>query len=205
MTALKVVAAVVLVLFFLSRLRVGGSVEYDREGVRLRLRLSVFRFPLAPGGKGEKEEKKKGKWRKREEELEKKPPERKGGRLELVKKGLPLIGEAAGELRRKLRIDRLEISFTAASDNAADAAMAFGYANMAMGMIWPIFEQNFQVKAHHLHAGVDFQAHSPAVYIFAAVSARVGQLVSFAVRFGWKFLRLYLSQSREGNNQKEAI
>ena len=83
--------------------------------------------------------------------------------------------------------------------------MAYGYANMALGMLWPVIEQNFEVKDPKLRTGVDFISPNPAIYISAAFSARLGQLVSFGVRFGWKAIRIYL-QSRENTKmQKEAI
>ncbi len=34
-------------------------------------------------------------------------------------------------------------------------------------------------------------ADSPKIYVYAAISARLGQLVSFALRFVWKFLMAY--------------
>ena len=69
--------------------------------------------------------------------------------------------------------------------------MAYGYANMALGMLWPVVEQNFEIKDPEIHTGVDFNAKSPTIYIFAVFSARLGQLVSFGLRFGWKFIRIY--------------
>ncbi|MDE6107731.1 MAG: DUF2953 domain-containing protein [Oscillospiraceae bacterium] len=108
-----------------------------------------------------------------------------------MKQYLPLVGEAAGGMRERIAIDRLYLDFVAASQDAAGAAMAFGYANMAVGMLWPIFEQNFLVKEHRFRTDVDFSAQSPTIYLNVALSIRVGQLVSLAFRLLWCFFRLY--------------
>ena len=60
-----------------------------------------------------------------------------------------------------------------------------------------------------MRTAMDFTAKEPIVYIYAAFSARIGQLVSFALRFGWKFLKIYLRnknrQKVQKNAKKEAI
>jgi len=189
MTALKIVLVVLLVLFLLGLIRVGGDVEYSQDGVSVRIRVWAFRFQVYPRKKGEKKRPKKEKNKKEQE----KEPEKKGGPMELVKAGLPLVGEAAGALKRRIRIDELLIHYTVGGTDAAKTAMAFGYANAAVGMIWPIFEQNFEVKDYHIHTGVDFQAGRTLIYLKAAFSVRISQLVSFAVIFGVKFFKNYRS------------
>lgn len=203
MTGLKILAGVVLALFLLARVRLGGEMEYSSEGLLVKVRIGWLRFSVFPGKKDKREKKPS---RKREKSPEEKEPKQKsGGSLELVKRFLPLAGQAAGELKRKIRIDRLHLDLTVTAENAAGAAMAYGYANMALGMLWPVIEQNFEVKDPKLRTGVDFTSPNPAIYIRAAFSARLGQLVSFGVRFGWKAIRIYL-QSRENTKmQKEAI
>lgn len=209
MTGLKILAGVVLVLFLLGRIRLGGEAEYSSAGFFVKVRAGWFRFRVFPL-KGEKKEKpakpQKAKPSAHKTGKPKEAPEpRKGGSLELIKRLLPLACEAAGELKRKIRIDRLYLDLTVASADAAGTAMAYGYANMALGMLWPLIEQNFEVKDPKLHTGVDFTAQSPAVYLNAAFSARLGQLVSFGLRFGWKALRIYLQSRGNKKTQKEAI
>ena len=116
---------------------------------------------------------------------------------------LPLICEAAGELKRRIRIDELLLDYTlAGKSDAAAAAMSFGYSNAAAGIILALFEQNFEVKERRVRTAVDFNADDPKIYLYAVVSARLGQLLSFALRFGWKFLMIY---RKTKNPKKEAI
>lgn len=202
MTALKVVGVILLVLFLIGLIRVGGEAEYSAEGVKIWIRAAgvpILVFPRTTAQKkGEKKSKKgeskpksRGKKSPDEDQNEGKKPT-KGGPLGLVKTFLPLVGEAAGALKRRIRIDILCLDYTAAGGrDAAKTAMTFGYANAAIGMIWPIFEHNFEIKDYRIHTGLDFQAKEPAIYVKGAFSARIGQLVSFAVIFGVKFLKAY--------------
>lgn len=231
MTALKVVLILLLVLFLLGRIRLGGAAEYSADGFRVWARVGALRvkvFPMKPLTEEErraKEEKKAAKKTKQEakkaakkakEESQKaksgqtdepqQQPSKVGGTLKLVKQYLPLVGEAAGGLKRRTRVDRLNVDFVAAGgDDPASAAMSFGYSSATYSIIWPIFEQNFTVKEHRFRTAVDFQAKEPLVYIYAAFSARLGQLVSFALILGWKFLKLYQSGKKSAIKQKEAI
>jgi len=252
MTALKVLLVVLLLLFLLSLIRVGGEGEYGAEGVAVRVKIGPVKLQVFPLKKKDpqaqeekkrrKEEKKKAKAEKKRAKEEKKrakeagqrakegqnkgaaapsstpqagaeetasqPPEekpkKKGGALDLVKAGLPLVGEAAGELRRKIRIDELSLDLVLGGRvDAARAAMAFGWANAIIGGILPVFENSFDVKERQIRTGMDFNAPGTTVWIRAAFSARIGQLVSFALRFGWKFFRRYQAQKKKAGTTKK--
>lgn len=198
MTAFKVLLIFLLVLFLIGRIRLGGMVEYAAQGLLVKLRIGGIWLRLYPGKKkkGEKKPPKKKKKKEKPTGEEKEEP-KAGGPLSLVKQYLPLVGEAAGGMKRRIVIDRLFLDFTAASQDAAGAAMAFGYANMAVGMLWPIFEQNFVVKDHRFRTDVDFAAQSPTVYLNVALSIRIGQLVSFVLRLLWRFFQLYRQGKKE--------
>lgn len=199
MTALKIIAAVLLALFLLGRIRVGGAGEYAAGGFRAWVKIGPFSIQAFPMNKGKNPKAKKPK---QEKPKEPKAEEKQGGPLETAKRYLPLACEAAGELKRRIRIDELSLDYTAAGGkDAAAAAMGFGYSNIAAGIILPLFEQNFEVKARRVRTAVDFTMESPKLYVYASVTARIGQLVSFAIRFGWKFLKAYRQTQ---NAKKEA-
>lgn len=206
MTALKILLAIFLVLFLLGWIRVGGSAEYSREGLLVQVRIGAVWIRVFP--MREKAEEKKPKKEKKQKQA-KEPEAKKGGTLTLVKELLPMACEAAGELKRRIRIDKLLLDFVSGGPNAANTAMIFGYSNAAVGMLLPLFEHNFNVKERRVRTAMDFTAREPVVYIYAAFSARIGQLVSFALRFGWKFLKAYLRnkdrEKAQQNAKKEAI
>lgn len=203
MTWLKVLAGVALALFLVGRIRLGGEIEYGAEGLLVKVRFGWLRFQVFPLKK--KKEERAPKMKKESSKKEKEPKSKAGGSLELIKKLLPLACQAAGELKRRIRIERLYLDLTVAAQDAAGAAMAYGYANMALGMLWPMIEQSFEVRDPRLHTGVDFTIQSPVIYISAAFSAQIGQLVSFGLRYGWKALRVYLQSRGNIKTRKEAV
>lgn len=199
MTVLKVLLLIALILFLIGRIRLGGMVEYSVQGLLLKLRFGAFWFQLFPlkKRKEKKPPKKKEKRKKPPKEKQEEPETKKGGPIALVKQYLPLVGEAAGGMKKRITIDKLYLDYTSASQDAAGAAMAFGYANMAVGALWPVFEQNFVVEDHRFRTDVDFSAKSPTVYLNAELSVRIGQLISLAFRLLWVFFRLYRQEKKE--------
>lgn len=203
MSAIKVLLVLCILLFLLGLIRLGGGAEYSVEGVKAHIRVGLFRFQVFPRKeKGDKKERKKKPKKKKPPKEEEEPKSKAGGPIELVKAFLPLVCEAAGELKRRIRIDELRLDYTAGGQDAARTAMTFGGANAAVGMILPLFQQNFDLKEYRVRTAIDFNAKGPTIYVYAAFSARLGQLVSFGLRFGWKFLMAYRKQK---NMKKEAI
>lgn len=213
MTALKVLLAILLVLFLLGRIRVGGDGEYSEAGLLVRVRvggLPIQVFPLKrtkKEKKAPKKEKSASKSAKDKEEggdeAQEKP--KKGGAVDLVKAALPLVGEAAGALRERIRIDLLRMDLRFGGSDAAQTAILYGMSNALIGLLLSVFQQNFEVKEHRVHTAVDFNEKSTTLYLRAAFSARIGQLVSFALRFGWKFLMNYRDVKKTNTMKKEAI
>lgn len=201
MSAIKVLLVLLFLLFLVGRIRLGGGAEYGAEGVKLHLRAGPIRLRVFPGKEKAPKKMRKRKPRKEKPSKEEAKP-KAGGTLELVKAFLPLVCEAAGELKRRIRIDELLLDYTAGGRDAAQTAMAFGGGNAAAGMLLSLFEQNFDLKEYRVRTAVDFTAKGPVIYVYAAFSARLGQLVSFGLRFGWKFLMAYRKQK---NMKKEAI
>ena len=215
MTALKVLLAILLLLFLLGRIRVGGEGEYSADGPLVRVRvgpLFIQVFPLKK--KKEKKEKKPAEKKKKsspsaqggEEEKAQEPEKsKKGGTLDLVKAGLPLVGEAAGELRERIRIDLLCMDLLFGGTDAAQTAILFGMSNALIAPLLAVFQQNFEVKEHRVRTAVDFNEKTITLYLRATFSARIGQLLSFALRFGWKFLMEYRAVKKNNTMKKEAI
>ena len=202
MTALKVVGGILLALLLAGSIRLGGILEYDEEGLRIFLRVGFLRFRMYPAEeKKEKLKKKKEKKKPAEEPAR----EKKGGALGPVLEYAPLICEAADTLFRRIRIDRLSFEIQWGDPDPAKAAMGYGYANAALGTLWPLIDRAFEVKRFEPEVGVDFDAKSSSAKVDAAFSFRLGQLVSFAVIYGVKFLKLYRKNRVPKSSQKEAV
>ena len=116
MKALFILGIVLLVLVLLSFVRLGAQVEYAASGVTVRVKTGPFLLTVFPrrgngtkAGSARKKRKKNG--------AAAKEPAPKGGSVALVKKFLPLIAEAAGRMKRKIRIDVLRLDLAGGNSN----------------------------------------------------------------------------------------
>ncbi len=220
MTILKVLLVIAAVLWLIGRIRLGAMVQYDEDGVLVKaiagpLKLTVFpQKELSPEEKAkrrakERDKKKRAEAKKAKEEAKRKKhqeehQEKKGGALPPFTKLLPLVAEAAGGLKKRIRIDELTLHITWAARDPMETALGFGRANAALGMIWPLLDHNFNVKKHDLGVSVDFSGSSPSVMCRAALTARLGQLVSFGLRLTGKFLVIMIRSRAEGKGKSRS-
>lgn len=192
MKALYILAAVVLVLFLIGQIRVGGQAEFNAEGFFLWVRLGKIKIKILPAKpKEETAEKPKKKKRPKKPKKEKEPtplPEKVGGALEYAKELLPVALEAAGGLLRGLRVDVLRLELTAGSPDPADAAMVYGQANAALGALWVPLTKAFKVKDGSARVKLDFDAPGMTVYGAAGLSIKIGAVVLISLRAGSKAL-----------------
>lgn len=193
---------ILLSLWLLSLLRIGASASYDDTGFVLRLRAGPLWVTLFPPRRREKPPRAKEKKKPAKEPEE--PPARKGGSLALVRKFLPLGCEAAGRFKNKVRIDSIRWTLIWGAPDPAAAAIGYGMANAALGMLWPLVEHNFLVRERELDIQIDYGAGAPRTSIYAALSLTIGQAVVMSVVLGVKALRLLLEYRKE-TKRKEAV
>lgn len=188
-------------LWLISLVRFGASVDYDGAGLAVMILAGPVRIPVYPPKKKDKPPKHAAPETQPEA---RKQPVARGGNLELVKKFLPLAAQTAGRVKRKIRIDYVDLHVIWGAADPALCAMGYGYANAALGMLWPLIENNFNVRRRQLRTSVDYGAASPSVMIRAALSLTVGQGLVLGAVVGVKWLRLFL-QYRKEQKLKEAV
>ena len=205
MTFLKVLLIILLVLWFLSLIRIGGRVSYGQEGVFVTALAGPLRIRLLPAKERPKKKKKPKKEKKpKKKPKEKKPrPEGQPGTLSRLMQLLPVAAQAAGRLKRKIRIDDLELQLIWGGSDPAAIALGYGQANGVLGMIWPVFANNFKVKRHSFQIGMDYNATQPMVELQAALTMTIGQIVTLGVHYGVKALVVWVRSGRP-NKIKEA-
>ena len=197
-------------LFLLSRLRLGGSVLWNGTEFTVWARVGLLRVQVWPLRK-----KKKPKPAKKKPVRSSNPPQPKEEPKpalsfhkvrELLETWLPLVCEAAGRLRRAIRVDLLELRLTMGGSDPGDTALLYGGANALLGMILPLFEHAFQVRERRISTSVDFEAESTRVHLRADISLTLGQLVVFTFWFLPQAARR-LDQGGDAapSNEKEAI
>lgn len=218
MTFLKVLLAILLVLWLFSLVRIGGRVSYGRAGLFIYLLMGPVKLQLFPAAKesegnwkprARKQKKKKEKGKPPAAEGHKKEPpkpkEDKPGTLSRLMKLPPVMGQACGALKRKIRVDDLELELVWGGTDPAAAALSYGRANAAVGMLWPILDNNFKVKRHSFQIGLDYGITEPMVEARAAVTLTVGQIVTLGVHYGVKALVTWIKSGRTPRKKQEAL
>lgn len=211
MTFLKVLLIVLAVLWLISLIRVGARVRYGADGLFLWVLAGPFKIKLLPAG-----EKKKSKRKKKAAKAEKEPPaaaeehkkepkEGQPGTLSRLMQLLPVAGEACGALKRKIRIDDLELELIWGGSDPAAIALGYGQANAALGMIWPILDNNFKVKRHSFQIGMDYGRTQPGVELTAALTFTIGQLVTLGIHYGVKALVIWIRSGKPTRKRQEAM
>lgn len=203
MTFWKVLLIVLAVLWLLSRIRVGGQISYGQAGLHVTAVVGLFKLQILPT-KPKKEKKKKEKPAVAEKHnqtlIEAKP-----GTLSRLMKLLPIVGQACGALKRKIRIDNLELELIWGGSDPAAIALGYGQANAALGMLWPILDHNFKVKRHSFQIELDYNRREPAVEAQAAVTLTVGQMLSLGTRYGVKALVTWIRSGKTPRKKQEAM
>lgn len=206
MTFWIVLGGILAALYLLGRIRIGAAVAYSNAGLFLTIKAGPSRIQVLPA-KADKKEKKpsqKTKEKTAESEGEQKKTKRNvKDTISMALRFLPLIGEAAGRFKRKIRIDRLKLSVIWGGEDPAVAAQGYGAGNAAMGILWPIVEHNFKVIEYDLRVDVDFERGKPEFIADAQATLTIGQCFSLALILGIKALKIYLGIRREQTEKNE--
>ena len=116
-----------------------------------------------------------------------------------------MVGQACGALKRKIRIDDLELRLIWGGGDPAAIALGYGQANAALGMIWPLLDNNFKVKRHAFQVDMDYGRTQPMAELQAAVTFTIGQIVTLGVHYGAKALFTWIKSGRPAKKRQEAL
>ena len=207
MTFLKVLLAVLVIFWLISLIRIGGRVSYGQAGLfvtALAGPLKIQILPAKPKKTKKPRKPKKGKPPVAEKH-KKEPPEGRSGTLSRLMKLLPVVGQACGALKRKIRIDDLELELIWGGADPAAIALGYGQANAALGMIWPILDNNFKVKRHSFQVGMDYGRTRPGAELAAALTLTIGQALTLGVHYGVKALMIWIRSGKPTRKKQEAM
>ena len=206
MTVLKVLLVIALVFWLISLIRIGGRVRYGEAGLFAFALAGPVKIQLLPARPKEEKPRKKKKPKKEKPPKEKKPePEGRPGALSRLMQVLPVVGAACGALKRKIRIDDLRLELIWGGGDPAAIALGYGQANAALGMLWPILDNNFKVKRHSFRIGMDYGRAQPAVELEAALTLTVGQIFALGARYGVKALIIWVKSGKPIKKKQEAM
>ncbi|OUN25064.1 DUF2953 domain-containing protein [Pseudoflavonifractor sp. An85] len=207
MNGWMVLGCVVLVLVLLTLIPLGARGQYGQEGFRLDLVVGPVTIGVYPKAKKKKKKSKARKEKKGEPQKKPVPPKSKLslGSWHTFRRYLPLICEAAGELRRKMVVRKLNIHLVWADKDPASAAIGYGMINGVIGGLWNLIDHSFRVKDHKFVVDLDYEKKEPQVQLQAVLTLTVGQLISFGIRYGMKFIAMQREDRKKTENSKEVI
>ena len=126
-----------------------------------------------------------------------------------VRSAAPVLFEtlqkALRKIRRRMRVDPLDISITFAGDDPAKVAEMYGWANTAMWTMMPPLEQLIHIPDPHIHLGVDYNSFRMTAEGRVGVKFRVGDLIIIGLTLAVPLLKWYLSWRRKAVPQKEEM
>lgn len=193
-----VLIAVLLVLFLIGQIRVGGQAEYGAAGVTVWIKVGRTKIQVVPAKSKDKPAKQKKVKNKPQKEKPKQTLlEKAGGALDYANELLPIVLKAAGQFKQKLRADKLILELTVGGTNPADAAMLYGQASATLGAVWYPLTEVFHVKDGRAHITVDFDAEETTLYALLSLSLKLWQLLWLGLYFGLKALLAFLAVRRE--------
>ena len=197
-------AVILAVLLLIGCIPVGVDAAYGEGGIRLAVKIWLFRLQLLP-----QKPKKKKKPAKKAAPKQKKPaPEKPAGEkkpnpllsggvdgiLELLDLGVQTLGD----LRRKLRVEELTLHVTFAGDDPADAALHYGQAWAAVGALMPALDRLFVIKKRDICPILDYKREQMSVDAHLILTITIGRALALGLKAGLGFLKLL-------NDSKKAV
>ena len=194
------------ILILIGCLPLGVLLWYNQDGFVLKAVAGPISVPILPKKEKPKKpaaKKKNNKTQKPQQKKAaspKKEPSKKGGS---VKDFLPLVQVALdllNGLRRKLRINRLELKVILAGEDPCDVATNYGRAWQALGNLMPQLERCFVIKKRDLEVECDFEASQTLIFAHAKLTITLGRLLGLILWYGVKALKEFikLQNKRKG-------
>ena len=184
---------------------VGVFLTYDAKGLDYRICIGPVRFKL----KGKKKDKESTpKLKKDVSRITKKAKDavtkKDGGDLSQFKPLLQAIVDLLADLRRKIRVKKMELDLIMGGDDPCSLALNYGRAWAAVGNLVPLLEQIFTIKKRNVQVHCDFTSQSTKVYLRLYLTMALFRLVSLLVKYGVPLYREYeeITKTDEGGAEQ---
>lgn len=177
--------AVVLLLASIPFWPVGLVAVYREGGLEIAIRLGFLRFKLDPEGSTLKDL--IVPVVKKEAEILAatiKAKKEEGGKLSDLLPLLNAIWKLLGDLRRKVRVKRLDMCLTLAGGDPCDLALNYGKAWAAVGNIVSFLENFLTIKKRNVQVNTDFLGDTTRVYLKVFANMTIWRLFSLLMKHG---------------------
>ena len=168
---------------------IGISAIYNQCGPSVSMILGPIRISVYPRVKKSKDKLSKDK--KRTSGKSSGAKEKSGGSVLDFKLLLDLVLDLLTDLRRKLRVERLELKLILANDDPCDLAVNYGRAWTALGNLMPTLERYFVIKKRDMEVECDFTAQSTIIFARVDLTLTLCRVLSLGAWHGFRLLREY--------------
>lgn len=196
MTALWVIALILLVLILLMLLPVGLQVHYDDAGATVKAQIGWIRFSVFPKPPKQNQQKKRKKKKPPQPEPqapEKKPPMRG---IRDFQPFIRLAVDFLGALRQKVVVRSLTLRIWYGGKDAAEAAIHYGQAWAVIGAVMPLLDASVRIQARDVQAIYLEEANTLSLLFQAVLRLRLGQCLALAMKYGLRALAVAVEWKR---------
>ena len=204
MTWWMIVLLILAVFFLIGCIPVGADVSYLGGVLTVKAKIGLLRLTLLPKKPKKPQKQKKSKKSKKkpkpEKQKEKKKPQPLSGGISGVMELLQFACDTLGDLRRKLRMERLELHVRfGAGDDAAKTAISYGRAWALIGTMLPMLERIFVIKERDIGAELDYNKEEKMTLdARLCITITIGRALALALRAGIRFLKIYKETNKGG-------
>lgn len=202
MTGWLIAAGVLLtVLALLPFLPVRLDIIYDEDGLSYKLFLGLLKI--------------RPEWLESEEGLKprlkrdakvvtqkakKAATQKDGGDLSQFWPFLEALGKFLNDLRKKVRIKKLDLTLVMGGEDPCNLALSYGKAWAAVGNIMPVLERFFVIKKRNVQVQCDFLAATTKLYLRLRATMSLHRVIRWLVQYGVDAYREYeiLTNTEEG-------
>jgi len=110
---------------------------------------------------------------------------------------LHLLLEVLGRFRRRLRVKKLTLHAIFGGSDPADAALNYGRAWAAIGVVMPLLEQCFTIRRRDVGAFLQEGETTVRIRAEAHATLTVGRFLHLALLALWRFLNIYRSHKNQ--------
>ena len=206
MTWWMIVLLIFAIFFLIGCIPVGADVSYLGGALTVKAKIGLLRLTLLPKKPKKPQKQKKPKKSKEkpmpkpEKPKEKKKPQLLSGGISGVMELLQFACDTLGDLRRKLRMERLELHvYFGAGDDAAKTAVSYGRAWALIGAMLPMLERIFVIKERDIGAELDYNKEEKMTLdARLRITITIGRAFALALRAGIRFLKIYKEMNKGG-------
>lgn len=123
-----------------------------------------------------------------------------GGELSQFWPFLEALGKFLNDLRKKVRVKKLDLSLVMGGDDPCNLALSYGKAWAAVGNILPVLEQLFVIKKRNVQVHCDFLSTTTKLYLRLRATMSLHRVISWLVKYGVSAYREYekITNTEEG-------